>query len=114
MSPVAYPPTCLRRSPTLPLFLHGVKKSLPIWLETFPDKISFGTDSFPYNETLGAGELLAGVQSLRTALAAALAEMISAGESKQAADAPVGTRLSARQCCGNLTRKGLLNGKIKA
>jgi len=57
------------------------KHSLKQWLETFPDKITFGTDSFPYNETLGAEESYwLGVQSARTALAAALAEMISMGE----------------------------------
>jgi predicted TIM-barrel fold metal-dependent hydrolase len=57
------------------------KKSLKIWLETFPDKITFGTDAFPYNEILGAEESYwLGVQSSRTALAAALAEMISEGE----------------------------------
>jgi len=27
-----------------------------MWLETFPDKITFGTDCFPYNEVLGAEE----------------------------------------------------------
>ena len=54
---------------------------LKTWLETFPDKITFGTDSFPYNETLGAEESYwLGVQSARAALAAALAEMISEGE----------------------------------
>jgi hypothetical protein len=58
-------------------FTHTLKQ----WLETFPDKITFGTDSFPYNETLGAEESYwLGVQSTRTALAAALAEMISEGE----------------------------------
>jgi predicted TIM-barrel fold metal-dependent hydrolase len=57
------------------------KHTLKQWLETFPDKITFGTDSFPYNETLGAEESYwLGVQSARTALAAALAEMISMGE----------------------------------
>ncbi len=58
-------------------FRHVLKQ----WLETFPDKITFGTDSFPYNEILGAEESYwLGVQSARTALAAALAEMISEGE----------------------------------
>ena len=58
-------------------FRHTLKQ----WLETFPEKITFGTDSFPYNETLGAEESYwLGVQSGRTALAAALAEMVSAGE----------------------------------
>ena len=57
------------------------KHTLKQWLETFPDKITFGTDSYPYNETLGAEESYwLGVQSARTALAAALAEMISMGE----------------------------------
>jgi predicted TIM-barrel fold metal-dependent hydrolase len=62
-------------------FAHTLKQ----WLETFPDKITFGTDSFPYNETLGAEESYwLGVQSARTALAAALAEMISEGELNEA------------------------------
>jgi predicted TIM-barrel fold metal-dependent hydrolase len=57
------------------------KHSLKEWLETFPDKITFGSDSFPYNEVLGAEESYwLGVQSARTALAAALAEMVSMGE----------------------------------
>ena len=57
------------------------KHSLKEWLETFPDKITFGTDSFPYNETLGAEESYwLGVQSARMGLAAALAEMVSMGE----------------------------------
>ncbi len=57
------------------------KDSLKQWLETFPDKITFGSDSFPYNDTLGAEESYwLGVTSARTALAAALAEMISMGE----------------------------------
>jgi predicted TIM-barrel fold metal-dependent hydrolase len=61
------------------------KHSLKQWLETFPDKITFGTDSFPYNESLGAEESYwLGVQSGRTALAAALAEMISMGEVTEA------------------------------
>jgi predicted TIM-barrel fold metal-dependent hydrolase len=57
------------------------KKSLKLWLETFPDKITFGSDCFPYNEILGAEESYwLGAQSSRTALAAALAEMVSEGE----------------------------------
>jgi predicted TIM-barrel fold metal-dependent hydrolase len=58
-------------------FTHSLKQ----WLETFPDKITFGTDCFPYNEVLGAEESYwLGVQSTRQALAAALAEMISMNE----------------------------------
>jgi uncharacterized protein len=61
------------------------KNSLKQWLETFPDKVTFGTDCFPYNEVLGAEESYwLGVQSTREALAAALAEMISEGEVTEA------------------------------
>ena len=67
------------------MYPAAFKDTLKQWLETFPDKITFGTDSFPYNETLGAEESYwLGVQSARTALAAALAEMISEGEVSEA------------------------------
>jgi hypothetical protein len=57
------------------------KDTLKMWLETFPDKITFGTDCFPYNELLGAEESYwLGAESSRMALAAALAEMISENE----------------------------------
>ena len=65
----------------LVMYPSEFKKSLKQWLETFPDKITFGTDCFPYNEVLGAEESYwLGVQSGREALAAALAEMVSGGE----------------------------------
>ena len=61
------------------------KDTLKMWLETFPDKITFGTDCFPYNELLGTEESYwLGAESSRTALAAALAEMISEGEITEA------------------------------
>jgi uncharacterized protein len=61
------------------------KQSLKQWLETFPDKVTFGTDCFPYNNVLGAEESYwLGVQSTRMALAAALAEMVSMGELAEA------------------------------
>ena len=61
------------------------KHTLKQWLETFPDKTTFGSDCFPYNDVLGAEESYwLGVQSARTALAAALAEMISMGELTEA------------------------------
>jgi uncharacterized protein len=61
------------------------KDTLKMWLETFPDKITFGTDCFPYNQVLGAEESYwLGVRSSRTALAAALAEMISENEITEA------------------------------
>jgi hypothetical protein len=57
------------------------KDTLKMWLETFPDKVTFGTDCFPYNQVLGSEESYwLGVRSSRTALAAALAEMISENE----------------------------------
>ncbi len=57
------------------------KDTLKMWLETFPEKITFGTDCFPYNEVLGAEESYwLGAESSRTALAAALAEMVSENE----------------------------------
>jgi uncharacterized protein len=61
------------------------KDTLKMWLETFPDKITFGTDCFPYNEVLGAEESYwLGAESSRMALAAALAEMISENEISEA------------------------------
>jgi hypothetical protein len=61
------------------------KETLKMWLETFPDKITFGTDCFPYNQILGAEESYwLGAESSRMALAAALAEMISEGEITEA------------------------------
>ena len=61
------------------------KNTLKMWLETFPDKITFGTDCFPYNEVLGAEESYwLGATSSRVALAAALAEMISENEITEA------------------------------
>jgi uncharacterized protein len=67
------------------LYPSEFKKLLKQWLETFPDKVTFGTDCFPYNDALGAEESYwLGVQSSRTALAAALAEMVSEGEVAEA------------------------------
>lgn len=67
------------------LYPSEFKHLLKQWLETFPGKVTFGTDCFPYNEALGAEESYwLGVQSSRIALAAALAEMISEGEVTEA------------------------------
>jgi hypothetical protein len=63
------------------MYPEPFKRSLREWLETFPDKVTFGTDSFPYNEVLGAEESYwLGVRTGRTSLAAALAEMVAARE----------------------------------
>ncbi len=67
------------------LYPSEFKNSLKQWLELFPDKVTFGSDSFPYNEALGAEESYwMGVQSGRSALAAALAEMVTEGEVSEA------------------------------
>jgi uncharacterized protein len=67
------------------MYPAAMKETLKQWLETFPDKITFGTDAFPYDEVLGSEESYwLGVQTSRTALAAALAEMISEGEVSEA------------------------------
>lgn len=58
---------------------------LRLWLETYPEKITFGTDAFPYNDALGAEvSYWLGVHSTRVALAAALAGMIAAREITEA------------------------------
>ena len=63
------------------MYPAAFKNTLRQWLETFPDKITFGTDCFPYNDVLGAEESYwLGTISTREALAAALAEMASSEE----------------------------------
>ena len=65
----------------LMLYPTEFKNVLRRWLEVYPEKLTFGTDAFPYNETLGVEEVYwMGVHTTRTALAAALAEMIAARE----------------------------------
>jgi predicted TIM-barrel fold metal-dependent hydrolase len=63
------------------LYPADFKQVLRQWLLTFPEKVMFGSDAFPYNEAFGVEESywLAAI-SARRALAAALAEMISANE----------------------------------
>jgi len=65
----------------LMLYPTEFKNVLRRWLEFYPEKVTFGTDAFPYNEALGVEEVYwMGVHTSRTALAAALAEMIVARE----------------------------------
>jgi hypothetical protein len=60
------------------LYPDELKHVLKQWLELFPDKIVFGSDAFPLGEAMGAEEnYWLAVQSARTALAAALAEMVA-------------------------------------
>jgi hypothetical protein len=61
------------------------KNVLKLWLQTYPEKITFGTDAYPYSETLGSEEgYWLGVMSSRDALTAALAEMIASREITEA------------------------------
>jgi len=58
-----------------------MKNVLRLWLETYPDKITFGSDAYPYSAALGSEETYwLGVYSARDALAAALAEMVASNE----------------------------------
>jgi hypothetical protein len=62
-------------------FPDELKRMLRLWLAAFPEKITYGSDAFPLDATLGVEEgYWFGVHNARTALAAALAEMIAARE----------------------------------
>ena len=57
-----------------------LKNVLKQWVSLFPDKIMFASDAFPFNEAVGAEETYwVAVRSARTAIAAALAELVSEG-----------------------------------
>jgi uncharacterized protein len=63
------------------LYPEQFKNSLREWLELFPDKIVYGSDTFPISDVLGAEETYwLATESARSALAAALAEMVSENE----------------------------------
>jgi len=54
---------------------------LKLWFETFPEKVVFGSDAFPYSREVNVPETYwLAVHTARTAAAAALAEMVSQGE----------------------------------
>ena len=63
------------------LFPDAFKTLLHSWLTQYPDKITYGSDAFPLDEQFGADRIYwFAVHNARTALAAALAEMIAAHE----------------------------------
>jgi hypothetical protein len=65
-----------------PAELHRILKQ---WLELFPDKIVFGSDTFPLSDANGAEEgYWLATKSARLALTAALAEMVSEKEITEA------------------------------
>lgn len=57
-----------------------LKNILKQWISLFPERIMFGSDAFPFNDAVGAEETFwLATRSARTALAAALAELVSEG-----------------------------------
>lgn len=57
-----------------------LKNILKQWISLFPEKIMFASDAFPFNEAVGAEETFwLAARSARTAVAAALAELVSEG-----------------------------------
>lgn len=63
------------------LYPSELKVVLKRWISLYPEKIMFGSDAFPFNDAVGAEETYwLAVRTARMALAAALAEMVSAGE----------------------------------
>jgi len=63
------------------LYPKDLARVLRQWLLLYPEKVVFGSDAFPFNEAIGAEESdWLAVESGRTALAAALTEMILHGE----------------------------------
>jgi uncharacterized protein len=57
-----------------------LKRILKQWISLFPDRMMFGSDAFPFNDAVGAEETYwLAVRSARTAIAAALAELVSEG-----------------------------------
>jgi hypothetical protein len=57
-----------------------LKNILKQWISLFPERIMFGSDAFPFNDAVGAEETFwLAARSARTAIAAALAELVSEG-----------------------------------
>ena len=57
-----------------------LKNILKQWISLYPEKIMFGSDAFPFNDAVGAEETLwVAARSARTAVAAALAELVAEG-----------------------------------
>lgn len=60
------------------LYPDELRHVLKLWLETFPDKVVFGSDTFPLGDPIGAEEnYWLAVQSAKEALAGALVEMVA-------------------------------------
>ncbi|HEX8837823.1 MAG TPA: amidohydrolase family protein [Candidatus Acidoferrum sp.] len=57
-----------------------LKNILKQWISLYPERMMFGSDAFPFNDAVGAEETFwLAARSARTAVAAALAELIAEG-----------------------------------
>lgn len=57
-----------------------LKRILKQWISLYPERIMYGSDAFPFNEAVGAEETMwLASRTARTAVAAALAELVSEG-----------------------------------
>jgi uncharacterized protein len=57
-----------------------LKRILKQWISLYPERIMYGSDAFPFNEAVGAEETMwLAARSARTAIAGALAELVSEG-----------------------------------
>jgi hypothetical protein len=62
-----------------------LKNILKQWISLFPEKMMFASDAFPFNEAVGAEETYwLAVRSARTAVSAALAELVVEGALSEA------------------------------
>jgi predicted TIM-barrel fold metal-dependent hydrolase len=67
------------------LYPSQFKEVLKQLLTIYPDKMMYGSDAFPFNEALGAEESFwLAERTTRTALAGALAELVSEGAMTEA------------------------------
>ena len=67
------------------LYPSQFKDVLKQLLTLYPDKMMYGSDSFPFNDALGAEESMwLAARTTRTALAAALAELVDEGAVSEA------------------------------
>jgi hypothetical protein len=63
------------------VYPHEFKDALRFWLETFPEKVTFGSDAFPFTSAVGPEVAYwLGVMTARDTLATVLAEMIASRE----------------------------------
>ena len=62
-----------------------LKNILKQWISLYPERMMFGSDAFPFNEAVGAEETFwLAARSARTAVAAALAELVAEGAFSEA------------------------------